>query len=203
MEAKRVRVQDARVQLTERSWVALSSDVVEYLPEELEALWSLRPETRVTFKLYGKEVTMQREQRMYGTHPYSFSGITVPSEPVIPALVQRCMEHARTAYGMDATDALVNWYADGSSYLSPHSDDETQLQGGRPIVGYTFLSKDPRPFVIRCKDKGKPFQRLDLLLQNNSCIAMGGDMQKEYTHEVPKAKAEGWRINITVRDFKS
>lgn len=95
---------------------------------------------------------------------------------------------------------LINWYDDGNHYIGKHSDDEKQIVPGSNIYSFSFGSSN-RIFRIRDKyNKLRPF--IDLEMPHGTLIIMGGDMQKGYTHEVPKSKkVKDRRINVTFRRF--
>jgi alkylated DNA repair dioxygenase AlkB len=99
---------------------------------------------------------------------------------------------------------LLNWYQDGQHTIGKHSDDERQLVPGSPI--YSFSYGQQRDFKIASKPKSPhQIETITLSLPGNSLLMMGGEMQKWYTHEVPKralSRCPGRRINVTVRHFK-
>jgi len=168
-----------------------------------ELVECLKPDHPRTFKMYGRCCTMQRNQRYYSTNPkavpYKFSQNEFLPHKVLPgSLVGMCIQHANTASGGAGYNAaLVNFYSNGSKYISPHSDD------GEPAPIFTYSFGATRPFQIRWKGKGKPeeFKRLSVLLPSGSCAVMrGADFQTHFTHGIPATRKEmGWRISITVR----
>jgi alkylated DNA repair dioxygenase AlkB len=73
------------------------------------------------------------------------------------------------------------------------------LQSGSSIASISFGAT--RTFRIRDYKTKKIIK--DQTLNHGSLFIMGGDFQKEYTHEVPKTKKQiTKRINITCRSFK-
>ena len=170
-----------------------------------ELVQILKPEPPRTFEMYGKKCKMQRSQLYYSTNPnaapYKFSRNEFPPMKVLPgSLVAMCIQHANTTSGgAEYNAALVNYYSDGSKFISPHSDDEGCEAA--PIFTYSFGAT--RPFQIRWKGKEKPeeFKRLSVPLPSGSCAVMrGADFQTHFTHGIPATKKEmGWRISITVR----
>ena len=119
-------------------------------------------------------------------------------------------------------------YADGSHYIGPHSDDETQLAVGAPIFSiswgatrrFRLLPRRKTASIRRqkavsddadsigstdaCGASGRPDAsvKLDLEVANGDLIVMGGDCQKTHKHEVPKTRQlVGRRINATYRTF--
>jgi len=195
------------INLSTTSWVKLSLDAVAPTAEELAELWQSRPSTRETMNMFGKPIPMPRFQRMYGASKYSFSGITLAParDEVTPALVQRCLDFANENNSEFAYNgALVNWYMSGDDSISPHSDDEKEMENGAPI--YSFSFGGVRTFEIKAKPESldKVFvPDIKFRTLANCCIVMGGTMQREFVHGVPKSKAAvNPRINITVRAFK-
>ena len=93
---------------------------------------------------------------------------------------------------------FFNWYKNGSEYISAHRDDEHGLVPGSTIASLSF--GDVRTFRIRDYLTKKIV--LDVQLKHGTLFVMGGDFQKEFTHEVPKTKKSlHKRINITYRNF--
>jgi len=111
-----------------------------------------------------------------------------------------------------------NFYPDEGAGVAAHADDEPQLIPGAPIFSYTFLKGDDntraREFVI--KRKAHPtggVENIDattggikVRLESGDLLVMAGDMQADFTHELPKlaGQPEGLyapRLNFTVRRF--
>jgi alkylated DNA repair dioxygenase AlkB len=114
------------------------------------------------------------------------------------------MNHAKETYPeFNWTGALVNFYADGTQYIGKHADDERDLVAGAPILSYSFGAI--RTFRIR--DKKTNEIKIDVPTHDNCMIAMCGNMQKQFTHEITKLSGKkatelGKRINVTVRCLK-
>lgn len=99
--------------------------------------------------------------------------------------------------------ALVNYYMDGTHYIGKHSDDERQLKSDSPVFSASLGQE--RVFRIRYKTDG--IIARDIPMEDGSFLMMCGDMQKEFTHEVPKVMGTKGallkpRINVTFRIFK-
>jgi alkylated DNA repair dioxygenase AlkB len=90
---------------------------------------------------------------------------------------------------------LVNRYKDGSENIGAHSDDEKNLDE----IGVVCISYGAaRTFRIR--NKSTKEKVLDVLTEDNKIIHMGGDFQKEFTHEIPvQKKVLGTRYSFTFR----
>lgn len=193
------------------SWI-LSGKV----PKELEmdkatfkSLWDTHPEEFNEVKMFGKMVLTPRWQQSYG-QPYYYSGLMHEALPIEHPYLKRLLAWVNKHSGKEYKQVLVNWYKDGTHYIGPHSDDETQLVKCSAI--YSFSYGQTRIFRITSKadkkDKtlsAKERFRKDVTLTHNSLVIMGGEMQKYYHHEVPKRAASTTpnpRINITFRLFK-
>ena len=193
------------ISLSPNSWLSVIPHAVPCTTIQFDELWSQCPTVKQRFKFYGKEVEMPRFQRLYGEARYSFSGITLTPTPELPPLVQRCMDRAKQLYPIyHWGGALVNFYPDGQSYISPHADSEFDLVEGAPILSFSFGGE--RTFQLKHKkeEDGASAYVKDIKLptHHESLIMMGGDTQKEFLHGVPKQAKGEPRINITVRCFR-
>ena len=199
------------------SWVKYYEEIPE-VPLRLDAeafqnLWDTHPVEQATIKLFGKEYLTPRWQQSYGVD-YKFSGVTHKALP-IPPVIQKYIDYMNWVESQGETGqphgpynmALVNWYQDGSHYISPHSDNEPQIVKGSSVACFSF--GQPRNFEITSKPHTKIESTKDtILLANNSLVIMGGSLQETHNHSIPKItrKAElaasGPRISITLRKFK-
>jgi len=184
------------------SWVR----VVKPLPIDIqvnsalfEKLWKLHPEERHTIMIYGKARQTPRWQQSYGKS-YKYSGTTNVALPITEPYFQKLLNWVCEDSGLPYQQILVNWYQDGQHYIGAHSDDEKQLVPNSGIYSFSFGQE--RIFRVRNKKTKKIFR--DFPVTDNSLLVMGGEMQKYYTHEVPKraiSTVPGQRINITFRLF--
>lgn len=105
--------------------------------------------------------------------------------------------------------ALVNWYMPEHS-IGLHADDESQMDNTSPIWSLSWGG--PRRFLLRPKQSSSSTTTTtqdaietckDMLLKSGDLIAMGGQCQQEFKHEVPKLrKKDGLvdhRISWTIR----
>ncbi len=165
------------------------------------------PLQQITVWMFGKLVN---QPRLTGaTIGYRYSGQTVPSSPMPVELIHVYNWVVLTFFDNDKTGvgALFNYYENGLSYISAHSDDESGLVKGENVVSLSF--GQPRTFRIRKKTAGKKTNPIvkDFILADRSVFVMGGaDFQRKLTHEIPrvttKKKVTGPRMNITFRRFK-
>lgn len=167
-----------------------------------DALWQLHPEEYGKVYIHGKLISTPRWQQSY-MKPYWFSGMNHPAKE-LPDLVMPFLDWVNKLYETKwvFNQVLINWYADGHHYIGPHADDEKQLVPGSPIISLSL--GETRKFRIRDKNERKIVKDIDM--PNETCIAMCGEMQKHYLHEVPKITGNkgidmGKRINITFQVF--
>lgn len=188
--------------LSSKSWLEIHTDVLECGKVAFKELWDCHPKEHGEVVVFGKTHKVPRWMALYGTGTYTFSGQTLPGNPEIPALVERCFEFAKLAYpGHTWNGALVNWYNDGNHYIGKHSDDERDLTPGAPILSFSFGGE--RIFRIAPRKSCTDGEKCDLPTKHASLIAMCGAMQREFTHEVPRTKKYvARRINVTIRSFR-
>lgn len=191
-------------QLTDKSYLEIYEDIIECNKEDFNEFWELHPTERHKIMMYGRLVECPRWQALYGSGSYKFSGTVMKGTPTIPFFVEKCFEVARKLYPDNIWNgALVNWYPNGSSYIGPHSDDEKDLVPGSPILSFSFGQVRTFRIIKKKPASDGEISKIDLDTGHCSLIAMCGDMQKEYTHQITKtAKKIGPRINVTIRCFK-
>jgi len=133
---------------------------------------------------------------------YAYSGRVAPAQPMagLPVLEQLLGVANRALEGTKSVkfnSALVNSYADGSDYISAHSDDVTHLV--KPAVVAAFSFGASRTFRVR--DKRTKKVELDVPLDSGSFLVMMPGFQARYTHEVPKtAPGVSRRVSVTFRE---
>jgi alkylated DNA repair dioxygenase AlkB len=195
------------ISLSKDSWMRVELDAVPCTKEQFDAMWGTCPVTKEKITMFKKISDVPRYQKLFGEASYSFSGMTLVPDPVIPDLVQRCLDYARVMHpGCTFNGALTNYYPDGESYISFHSDSESDLDPSAPILSFSFGAE--RTFVVKAKDGVTDVivREIKIPTKNGSLIAMGGKIQRQFLHGVPKAtKADGDvgpRLNITIRSLR-
>jgi len=152
-------------------------------------------------KLYGKEIDLPRQTAWYGDNDkdYTFSGITMNSEPWTPALLD-IKAKVESVAGVTFNSVLLNHYRSGSDSISWHTDAERELGKNPVIASVTF--GDARRFMLRhMKDNSL---KTEVELGHGSLLIMAGETQHFWQHQVPKTKASvESRINLTFRQIKS
>lgn len=197
--------------LSPNSWIYFKPKAITCTAEQFNDFWNLCPTEHHEVKIFGKLTPIPRFQKLYGNASYNFSGVEMKPDPIIPELVQRCIDYARKHWPqlpngtlLEWNGALVNWYPNGLSYIGPHSDDVRDLMPNVPILSFSFGGV--RTFRVKYKLSNKNesiVSKKDFQTEHCSLIAMGGSMQAEYKHEITKTSKEVKpRINITIRCFK-
>lgn len=199
---------EVTTQLSPRSWI-LTGRLPVHIP--IAELLTLRPEEPGRVVMTGREISTPRFVAHY-LRAYKYSGMIHPAQP-LPMLLQPLLDWANSRAeswggppGWRFNQALVNFYMDGAHYIGAHSDDETQLVPDGIIFSASFGQE--RTLRIKPKQKqdvGKSPR--DITCPNGTFIVMGGNMQQEFTHEVPrvtgrKAASMEPRVNVTFRMFK-
>ncbi len=132
--------------------------------------------------IYGKPAKQRRSVGFFadaGIEGYKYSGQTALSQPLGDAL-RELLETVNDHFESTFNGILVNYYKDGSEYISKHSDDEKALAD----IGVLAISVgQERIFRIRNKKHGDIVK--DIPMKNLDVILMSGTFQKDFTHEVP------------------
>lgn len=150
-----------------------------------------------SMKIFGKSVLLPRLTAWYGDSgtEYVYSGIRNFPRPwtsELAALRARLVESCR----IDFNSVLANRYTDGNQHMGYHADNETEF-GVDPIIASLSFGAQRR-FLWKKISKGSDLNRIELA--HGSLLLMGGTMQREFVHAVPKMRGvEGPRINLTFR----
>jgi alkylated DNA repair dioxygenase AlkB len=179
--------------LTPSTWIEY--DTVDLDIIDFDTLWNMKPEEPDTIKMFGRNIPIPRLQQVFGID-YIFSGKSHRSIP-IPAKFNIVIDHFNKKYNRNFNMLVVNWYRDGSDYISMHADDEKQIVKNSEII--TLSLGDTRTFVLVNKQTKERF-KFDM--SNKQYITMGGLCQSEFKHGITKTKKNvGPRISITLREF--
>lgn len=165
-----------------------------------EALCSESSFERRSIRLFGREVTQPRGIAWAGDLPYTYSRSTLDPRPW-PSTLQRLRTIVAEVVGQDYNHALLNLYRDGLDSMGMHSDDEVELGALPTIVSFSFGVT--RHLTVRAKHENaspEPRHSYRFELAHGDLAVMGGAMQRDYLHGVPKSrKVEGPRLNVTFR----
>lgn len=184
--------------LDDASWIEQG-----YLPEDIEFdfddIWRLHPPEVGKVMMFDRLVDTPRYSQCY-MRPYEFSGVkhnalSLPVE-LVPFLEWANRDDEKY------NQVFVNWYRNGLDYIGPHTDKEREHVPNSSILSISLGAEER---VFRVRDKTSKEIVMDIGMPNRSYLVMCGDIQENYTHEVPKTKKSGIgrRINITLRKFLS
>jgi len=125
---------------------------------------------------------------------YRYSGLTHPWRDWTPALAE-IRDRLAKKVGTRFNGVLANFYENERDSVSPHSDDETDMEDGFVIASVSL--GETREFVIKHMHTGS---RHVMPLDHGSLLEMAGKTQQVARHSIPKAKKPcGPRINLTFR----
>lgn len=179
-----------------RFWTGrLPEDVLSLLNSE--ELWQLHPPEFSEILIHGRRVKTPRWGQAFG-RDYRFSGQLSHAAP-IPQILKPILSWCRDAVDHQLNGLLLNWY-DGAlgHYIGKHRDKTTGMVDGSPIVTVSF--GEARIFRLR-KWKGKV--KMDFVAQDGDVFVIPFEMNKCWTHEVPKStRYQGRRISVTIRAFE-
>lgn len=186
------------IKLTEKSWIKIIPNFYKLTKDEFESIWKLMPNEPSYIFLHGKKVEIPRRQALFDESTYYFSGETVhPRKLEHPILIDILQKVSQIEPNYKYNGVFVNWYRNGNDCINYHSDCEKDLIQGAPIFSLSFGQK--RNFKIKNIKNG---MTLDFELNDGMLLIMGGDMQKEFQHSVPRSKKNvGKRLNLTFRSF--
>jgi alkylated DNA repair dioxygenase AlkB len=138
---------------------------------------------------------------------YKYSGQIAKSTP-LPECFKKLLEYINELFDSDFNSILVNEYVGGSDCIGRHSDNEKELDSSAGVIALSI--GESRKFRIRKKGMDKDEDGKEHLppilfeheTQDYEIMQMGGDFQKQLTHEIPaQKKLIGTRISFTFRKF--
>lgn len=147
--------------------------------------------------LFGKIYYQHRSVGFFSNNinGYYYSGRLTESIPLTYSLII-LLNQINELFNSSYNGILINYYKDGNDYIGSHSDDENVLSN----IGVISLSYGAtRKFRIRYKDTKEIL--MDIPVYSGMLIHMGGEFQKEFTHEIPiEKKVHEGRYSFTFRE---
>jgi len=149
-------------------------------------------------RIAGKQIRIPRLNAWYGdSHAtYQYSGTLFQARSWTDSLIlirNLIQQHS----GRRFNSVLANLYRDGQDSVAWHADDEPEL-GKDPFIASLSLGQ-VRRFQLKHR-RDKALSRIDIDLPDNSLLLMGGSLQHNWIHQVPKTrKTVGPRINLNFR----
>lgn len=191
----------------ERNWslpVGTRLELIEgFLPADLHAglFQQLRESLQweqSRIRIAGRSISIPRLNAWYGDADsrYSYSGTLFKPLPWTRTLLELRGEIER-ACGARFNSVLANLYRDGRDSVAWHADDEPEL-GPEPLIASLSLGATRRFRLKHRRDPSIP--RIDTELADNTLLIMGGRLQHDWFHQVPKTRRPvAARINLTFR----
>ena len=181
---------------TTRSWLkSWKFENIQFLEEcasEIIDKLLVRPK----IKVFGKECHQQRNVGFFSDESigYKYSG-TRASSIALTDKMKELLLYINTITNSNFNGILVNQYKNGEQYIGAHSDDESGL-GNNGVVAISLGGI--RKFRIRSKTQKGIYK--DISMKSGLVIHMGGNFQKEFTHEIPiEKRVNDERISFTFR----
>lgn len=172
-----------------------SIELLEDCVKDVESKLLVKPKIYI----YGKEATQHRNIGFFSDESigYRYSNQLAKSQALTQVL-KKLLDEVNELYDADFNGILINKYVDGNDYIGKHSDDENNLSN----IGVVSLSYgSTRKFRVRDKKTNKIVK--DVLIKHNQIMHMGGNFQKEFTHEIPiEKKITTSRYSFTFRKHK-
>ena len=162
--------------------------IIEEIDDQLEE--------NLPIMIFGKERMQRRSIGFFSDSSigYKYSKRLVASKPLTPTLMI-LLDEINEKFNSDYNGILINKYADGNDYIGKHSDDESALSNAG-VVAMSYGAS--RIFRIRNKETGEIVK--DIPTASNEILVMGGNFQKEFTHEIPiEKKITDTRYSLTFR----
>lgn len=180
---------------TQTSWLSAYQNDFANLDEIIEEIDN-QLESNLTIMVYGRECIQRRSIGFFSNDSigYKYSKKLVESKPLTP-LLENLLNEINQRFNSDYNGILINKYLDGNEYIGKHSDDETALSNAG-VIAMSYGAK--RTFRIR--DKNTNAIIIDVPTNQNEILVMGGNFQKEFTHEIPvEKKITETRYSLTFR----
>jgi alkylated DNA repair dioxygenase AlkB len=155
------------------------------------------PWERHRLRLFGREVDSPRLSCWVGDADavYTYSRVRFEPHAWTPGLGE-LRDTTRALCGERYNSVLCNLYRDGDDAMGWHSDSEPEL-GPEPSIASLSFGAARR---FRLRHRHDKTLRLDIELESGTLLLMSGATQRNYRHDLPRAKAvREPRINLTFR----
>jgi alkylated DNA repair dioxygenase AlkB len=161
---------------------------------------SCNPEQK-QINIYGRLCNQKRLVKLFAVAPdfeYTYSGLTL-SPVSFPPTMKKIRRRLEDKLGVQFPICLLNFYRNGNDYISPHSDDETEL-GPTPTIASISVGAERKLVLQHIPSK----KMKEIILPNGSLFLMAGRTQQFFKHGVPKDKeCLKSRVNLTFRTYRN
>lgn len=164
----------------------ITTELMDQCVSDIKNSLDIRPPIKLfDFKTkQQKEVSQCRDVGFFSSSSigYYYANQLSKSKPMTTNL-ELLLAHINDMFKSDFNGILINRYSTGEEYICAHSDNEKYLDKSG-VIAISYGGE--RKFRIRNKKTKKIVQ--DIMIKDLDIIHMGGDFQKEFTHEIPKTK---------------
>ncbi|HBW85731.1 MAG TPA: alpha-ketoglutarate-dependent dioxygenase AlkB [Crocinitomicaceae bacterium] len=146
--------------------------------------------------MFGKRIEIPRLESFHAVDgkSYGYSGKRLETRPFNPIL-SSLKGKIEGQISVHFNSVLVNLYRNENDSNGWHADDEKEL-GKNPVIASISIGAKRR---FQLKHKLEPLKH-NLELNNGDLLIMGGTLQSNWKHQVPKEKYFcGPRLNLTFR----
>lgn len=172
----------------DQKYYKLVEDCIKYIDNKLNH----KPEIIIM----GKKCYQNRDVGFFSDKSigYHYSNKLMKSQK-LDCKLKELINIINDVYKSDFNGILINKYNDGTENIGKHSDNEKMLDK-TGVVALSYGAS--RKFRIRDKNTNKIIKDIDT--GHMVLLHMGGDFQKEFTHEIPvEKKVSGCRYSFTFR----
>lgn len=172
-----------RLELEHGSWVDVGRGWLRGADTLLDRLVTTVPWRQGRRHMYGRMVDDPRLSHWYQ-----------PSDELPDSALALVRATLSSRYGVSFGAVGLNYYRDGRDSVAPHRDRELRHVDDTLVAIVTLGAA--RPFRLRPRAGGAS---LDVHPGSGDLLVMGGRTQADWEHAVPKVRAVGPRVSISLR----
>ncbi len=148
--------------------------------------------------IMGRHIITKRKVAWYGDKNYCYTYSNIKKTALVwneqLLFIKKIVENRLQ---ISFNSCLLNLYSNGDEGMAWHSDSEKELGKNTTIASLSFGAE--RIFNFKHK---KTQEKVSIVLQNASLLAMKNDTQTNWLHSLPKSKKIITpRINLTFRNI--
>lgn len=155
---------------------------------------------REVVKMFGKTHVLSRKTAWFADEGASYRyGGTVKKAQAWNSLMRKLKRATENFLNQAFNSCLLNYYPDGSSGMSWHSDNEPEIDPTTSIASLSFGAE--RKFSLKHK---KIKEKQAVFLKPGSLLEMKPGTQQHWLHAMPKSKKiDSPRVNLTFRKLNN
>eukprot|EP00027_Filamoeba_sp_ATCC50430_P005966 CAMPEP_0168554568 /NCGR_PEP_ID=MMETSP0413-20121227/7852_1 /TAXON_ID=136452 /ORGANISM="Filamoeba nolandi, Strain NC-AS-23-1" /LENGTH=224 /DNA_ID=CAMNT_0008585323 /DNA_START=139 /DNA_END=813 /DNA_ORIENTATION=+ len=177
-------------------------DAFKQVVEQVEFL----PRDALSFKIYGKVLTLPRDKQFYGDHRddgkvpwYRYGGDYIPKVHKWTPILEEIRDNIETFTGQHCNHLVVNRYQNGNDHITFHRDKTKDFAMDASVM--TVSLGCPRDFILKERATGS---KVKISLQPGSVCILGPETNEKWYHSIPKRTGVSkTRISLTYRKIKT